>query len=447
VAKSESKLIEFFLPTTSDWELRAASAVVAKAYISTFIFVLVQLPLNFFVQIRYIGWIGVWSMVMSAVCLLLLRLGFPTLSRVIYFTSSCATSVVVTGMTLGRSFNWIFTLNSLGGVAEVTAPKEKGLRLFVYIACFLALVLSLFVCFDPVFPWDYRHEYENWLMPYAIFNVSFSLILRLFSSQRFHKEMMMYKGRLEQQTASSLQQAKMTTLGEMAGGVAHEINNPLAMILGNATQVFREVPPGAVMTDKMSGKIDKVIQTVDRIAKIVNSLRVFSRNADEDPFQKSKIENILEDTKNFFGEKLKSHQVELKISGDLNIEFDCRSSQISQVLVNLINNSTEAVASRVEKWVEIHVQTRDGKKVVLTVTDSGNGIPEAIADKLMQPFFTTKEVGKGTGLGLSVSKGIIESHRGTIELDRSCPNTRFVIELPIHQALAANQKPSGSAVA
>jgi C4-dicarboxylate-specific signal transduction histidine kinase len=110
----------------------------------------------------------------------------------------------------------------------------------------------------------------------------------------------------------------------------------------------------------------------------------------------------------------------------------CREVQLSQVIINLVNNASDAIIDLPEKWIELDV-TKDetGKKIIISLTDSGNGIPQEIAKKLMTAFFSTKGVGKGTGLGLSISQKIINEHQGDLFLDQSCQHTRFIIELPI----------------
>lgn len=94
--------------------------------------------------------------------------------------------------------------------------------------------------------------------------------------------------------------------------------------------------------------------------------------------------------------------------------------------MNLLQNGLDAVEELPERWVSISY-TEDSHSLKLIITDSGNGIPEHIRDKILQPFFTTKDVGKGTGLGLSISKGIMESHDGELSIDTKCANTRFVL--------------------
>ena len=114
--------------------------------------------------------------------------------------------------------------------------------------------------------------------------------------------------------------------------------------------------------------------------------------------------------------------------------INCRSVEISQVLMNLLNNSRDALTMKDSKdpddrWINI-VVTDQGENVEINVMDNGNGIPHDVAEKIMQPFFTTKELGKGTGLGLSISRNIIESHKGRFFLDSNSQYTKFTIILP-----------------
>lgn len=139
---------------------------------------------------------------------------------------------------------------------------------------------------------------------------------------------------------------------------------------------------------------------------------------------------ILDETLDLCRSKITEKGVELRISApDDSLSIDCRSYEISQVLLSLIYNSLDAVEKLAQKWIEIRVEEM-GDEVIIKVTDSGKGIPVEIREKIMQPFFTTKEIGKASGLGLSVSNGIIQAHGGVLCLDPSSSNTCFVIRLP-----------------
>ncbi len=235
---------------------------------------------------------------------------------------------------------------------------------------------------------------------------------------------------IKDQQARMISSAKLSSLGEMASGIAHEINNPLAIIKGKAYQILKRLDSGEVNVDFLSKEVSKIEQNSLRIVKIIKGLRTFSRHGEADPFKATSFRAILDDVLELCHERFRYQGVELKISGDLNTEIRCQETQLAQVLLNLINNAHDAVVNKNSPWVHIHAEN-DGDSLRVTVTDSGEGISEEIAQKIMQPFFTTKEVGVGTGLGLSISKGIIEMHGGRLYLDQNCPNTRFVIDLPL----------------
>jgi len=231
-----------------------------------------------------------------------------------------------------------------------------------------------------------------------------------------------------------ISKAKMSSLGEMSSGLAHEINNPLAIIIGKCQMMKTKIANNQVSLEKFDLDLDKVIATSERIAKIVKGLRSFSRNSENDPMQTVFVHQVVQDTLELCTAKFRNRTIELRILDEVGPEFsiEARSSQLSQVLLNLLLNSYDAVDPLPTKWVELKI-SKSSLGVQIAITDSGNGIPEHLLGKLMHPFFTTKEVGKGTGLGLSISKGIVEDHQGRIFYDKNSPNTRFVVELPLTQ--------------
>lgn len=109
--------------------------------------------------------------------------------------------------------------------------------------------------------------------------------------------------------------------------------------------------------------------------------------------------------------------------------LNCRGVQISQVLLNLLNNAFDAIELLPEKWIKLDAMKMEDT-IVIHVTDSGHGIPEEEREKIFQPFYTTKPIGKGTGLGLSLSRKIVQDHKGTLTLDTNSAHTRFVIKIP-----------------
>jgi PAS domain S-box-containing protein len=240
--------------------------------------------------------------------------------------------------------------------------------------------------------------------------------------------------RLEAEVEASKSRAanasRLSSLGEMAAGIAHEINNPLAIINGKAQQLNRlAMKEQHVSSAQVSEAALKISATVDRIAKIIRGLRTVARDGDSDPFLPITVISILQDAIELTRARLVNHGIKLlEPQVDPNLQIEGKSTQLVQVLINLINNSHDAVEHLEDKWIKIDVND-DIKFVYIHIIDAGNGIPKEVRDKIMQPFYTTKEVGKGTGLGLSISKGIAESHEGDLTINANNKNTEFILKI------------------
>lgn len=229
----------------------------------------------------------------------------------------------------------------------------------------------------------------------------------------------------------AVEQSKLAAIGVMSAGMAHEINNPLAIIKGFAKRLLKKVSDYDD-NEKIINDLDKIVSATDRIAGIIRGLKTLSRDGNNDEYRYENLSTIISDTKSIVDGSVKDHQINLIIDDiPKNLIIYSRAVQVSQVLTNLVINSIDALeVSRAEdKWIEISVETlRD--KHLLRVTDSGHGISEEVLEKIMTPFFTTKEVGKGTGLGLSISRKIMEEHDGKLFYDHGNSNTSFVLEFP-----------------
>jgi PAS domain S-box-containing protein len=227
--------------------------------------------------------------------------------------------------------------------------------------------------------------------------------------------------------------SRLSSLGMMAGGVAHEINNPLSVIHAMASDLVEAVATdGPVQADMVARKAAIIRETAERIARIVKSLRQISREGSGDMFHPASLNKIVADTLEICRAKFKAHGVELLLPDNMpETSIPCREVQIEQALLNLLQNAFDAVVDQHgERWVRLTVQPgRDS--VVISVLDSGPGIPRELRSRLMEPFFTTKPVGKGTGLGLSLSKTIAEDHGGRLEYDEDHGRTRFSLVLPV----------------
>lgn len=231
--------------------------------------------------------------------------------------------------------------------------------------------------------------------------------------------------------------AKLVAIGEMAGGIAHEINTPMGVILGSAKIIQDEAAGTTPKIEKIQKNVDRIILSSERITRIVKGLRNVSRNDSEDPITLHSLNMILSDVLALSEEKFKMAStplimppISISSTEQQDFKLPCRPVQVMQVILNLFNNSLDAIQGLEEKWVRLDVH-QQSKLIEISITDSGAGIPSNIVDKMMQPFYTTKGIGKGTGLGLSISKSIIEDHGGQFYYDKSSKNTRFVIQLPL----------------
>lgn len=238
---------------------------------------------------------------------------------------------------------------------------------------------------------------------------------------------------LEEQKVLAYQASKLASLGEVAAGIAHEINNPLA-IIGSSAQIMENmIAKDSVDKEKLKSLAANIKQTVQRASRIVQGMRNIARQSDNDKFERVKIADMLEDSTSLCIERFKSRGVELKVFAQettLNTYIDVNRTTISQSFLNFLNNAFDAVVNNQERWVEIHLDiVKDNLQ--LKIIDSGMGIDSDIQEKIFQPFFTTKEVGKGTGLGLSLAVSFIKQHHGSISIDNKNPHTCFVIMLPL----------------
>jgi PAS domain S-box-containing protein len=232
--------------------------------------------------------------------------------------------------------------------------------------------------------------------------------------------------------ARQYEAARLATLGETAGGIAHEINNPLNVIVGLAELMKITVEKkGAIDPEKLNDYCDRLVEYSMRIAKIIKGLRSISRDASQDPFAEVDLKLIVEEATEFSQQQLTNRGIELILDlPEKSPLISGRYAQISQIVMNLFNNARDAVESRENAKIYVRVFQEDDFAVI-RVWDSGLGVPKEIEEKLMTPFFTTKPAGKGTGLGLSISRSIAKDHNGVLYLNRSVADSCFELRLPL----------------
>ncbi|MDZ4660698.1 MAG: ATP-binding protein [Pseudomonadota bacterium] len=247
----------------------------------------------------------------------------------------------------------------------------------------------------------------------------------------------------EEAKAREIQAIKMAELGEVAGGVAHEINNPLAIIQGSVELLLKQIRAPEANHEVVEHLASNINLTVRRISKIVQGLKIFAHDGSQDPLEKVSIRNLIDESIAYCHKKITELGIDLKVIGldsgpDSEITIEGREAGLIQVVSNLIGNSCDAVEGLETRFIAIAVSSYPGE-IEIAITDSGKGIRSELIDKIMTPFFTTKPVGKGTGLGLSIARGIVRSHHGKIFVDAESPHTRFVLRLPKFQGSKLNK--------
>lgn len=232
---------------------------------------------------------------------------------------------------------------------------------------------------------------------------------------------------LDEERKRAAHNAKLATLGELAAGIAHEINNPLAVLIGTISSIQGKMDD----PERLQKGFDAMERSCHRISAITNNLVKHARRNSDEELKAVKLGLIVEEAVSLATLKAKKFDTAIDYEINSNAKILCNEIEIEQVLINLINNAVDAINELKDKWVKIVVQDH-GEWVVCRVMDSGTGMTKEKAKDIFEPFFTTKGVGEGTGLGLSISKGILEAHNSTISIDHNAKHTCFILTFPKH---------------
>jgi len=333
----------------------------------------------------------------------------------------------------------IITLNN---VYRERINSAQRIRLIVWVGLIIALTLTLLI-----FNYIFRHiinpvnnlitvyekiERKNGLVTYVNDSKKDQLTNLTRSFIELNNQLEEKKQELIINQAQLSHENKMSSLGEMAANMAHEINTPMQTIMLIAQRVQRKLKKEVNINDICSS-MDTIEANVFNISEIIESLRTTSRDSKNDTFEKVTIKELISDVRVLTNERFKINNIAFKViytKLPKDTEINCKRLQISQVLINIINNAFNAIELLSDKWIHIEFSQRDNT-LEISITDSGSGIPEHMLGKIFTPLFTTNEIGRGTGLGLSISREIILQHHGEIYVDPTCKNTRFIIHLPI----------------
>ena len=241
-----------------------------------------------------------------------------------------------------------------------------------------------------------------------------------------------------QRKAQMQQQQKLVSIGTLASGVAHEINNPITGIMNYAQLIDERLDPASPLREFAR----EIGSETKRVAEIVRNLLTFARQENES-YNPANIADIVNNTVSLIRTIIRRNQITLKVEVPDDLpKIKCRSQQIQQVLMNLLTNAHDALNERYpehdpDKTMMVKAQplAKQGQNWLrITVEDHGGGIPDEIRERIFDPFFTTKDRAMGTGLGLSISHGIVSDHHGELSVERVAGRcTRFHLDLPVER--------------
>jgi signal transduction histidine kinase len=238
---------------------------------------------------------------------------------------------------------------------------------------------------------------------------------------------------IRSQEKRMIESAKMAALGELAGGIAHEINNPMTMIKNYSKKVSRiiEGNPDDNLQQLQKAALS-IHKSTERVINIISGLQNISKNEGIMSYETTSLSAIICEVRDLSQERINKNGITLNIDINSNNFIHCNRVQIYQVLINLVNNAVDAIVESgvTEKWIRISQSTHNGQ-VSVFVQDSGPGVNQQTVEKIFNPFFSTKDVDKGTGLGLSLSKEIIQNHKGDLSYEKQEGTSTFKAILPL----------------
>lgn len=374
------------------------------------------LLLNFFTGVGY------------TICFFMIRNGYSKVAKVVSYHIAIF-SIFLTADAVGKH-----ALVNYYQLSAAILPflsfvrKDFWLMILCSFDSLLFWFLDYFLPSHLIMPPALHPEYYTPIVPVIVLPALIvGIVLQTYTL--FHKLL----EQSERQKKELIISNRLAALGEMSGGVAHEINTPLNIISTSAAIIQFEMEKPVVSKNIILERVDSIEKTVQRISKITKALVDFSR-FDKKGYRfidkKSvAINNTINTVINLCEEKFRSSGIDLKkhLAADCFLNLD--ESLFSQILMNILNNAFDAVSKMPNRWIEISGKL-ENNNYYLMIRDSGEGIPPDIADKLMEPFFTTKEIGKGTGLGLSTSKGFIEGMGGKLYYELHEGHTAFICEFP-----------------
>ncbi len=331
------------------------------------------------------------------------------------------------------------------GDSELLSKLNEGLSIVTANGTFNRLYLKWFpfISGNQITLWDKIKSSMIITVPLIIVLLIGAVIITMRQIRKKKAELEKSNNTLLMLEAHLIQKQKLESIGTLASGVAHEINNPINGIL-NYSQLINDITctneqEYVTSCDSIKNYSNEIIRETKRISTIVSNLLQFSRT-EKKSFSKADVPSLIEGVLSLVNISINRSEIELTIDIDENIyDINCRTQQIQQILVNLITNGKDALNERYPSYNENKKMIITAKNmkikgdcwVRITIEDHGSGIPESVAESIFDPFFTTKDRTEGTGLGLSISYNIAQEHNGNLSFETQHGHyTRFHLDLP-----------------
>jgi signal transduction histidine kinase len=353
--------------------------------------------------------------------LLLMKSGHTILARVLVFAVASSLGYVFlasVGPDSGFQYIFLFASALATGMFSIRERRLLAFGILAPLTCLIALEIT---GFKPV------------IIPRALISVADLKVMRITSLMSVWLMMVAYFLFFvidrQRSQAKLIASAKMVALGRMAAGIAHEINNPLQLIMSRAETI--KVALNAGDMNQVSTMADQIQAVTMRIASINKGLIALSRDTQGDPLVPVSIGEVIRLSFEFCRARFESKKIKIRFDEPAETFMTMgRETQLAEVILNILNNAYDAVEDRDERWVCIEIAAENQKWIEIAISDSGPGIEDSILPRIFDPFFTTKPTGRGTGLGLSICQAVISDHEGDIVYDPNRPRSTFVIRLP-----------------
>jgi signal transduction histidine kinase len=333
---------------------------------------------------------------------------------------------------LGNRFNIYLTLTAI--VVYIWACLHRILQGERYAWFLLAAVMSPMLAVFGYFVGTFLLQIS---VHADIIAVAFALEMLLMSMGLAHRVYIIrqHQHQMEAEQAILVRESKMQALASMSSGVAHEVNNPLMIISGYADVIRRVMARPNLDVKRLLEATEKIDHCVERIAFIVNALRSFSQEGEQQAGERFSLIDAIEKTLSLCSQRIKDQGIQLELDIDAADFWVLGSrSQCMEVILMLLDNAVDALSQMPEKRIVVQMKPHcdDSRpQVRLTIQDSGPGLPSDLQSQLFQPFFTTKAIGEGVGLSLSRSHGIIQAMGGELLYTRQEATTQFTLHLPL----------------